>query len=127
MELSNLLSKTASIEVAYNGFIFLMQVFTELLTPAYRTKMMLLALQAHDEGDADGAAAAQAKDESAQILADLIESWTDEHGEAIVLHGEAFEPTYENLTKLSFPMIARLTTEITNYLGELASPKSASN
>lgn len=124
MELSDLLNKTAEVVAEYNGFTFKMQVFTEKLTPEYKAKMLLLASQAQAGSQAD---AASAKDENAQMLADLIESWRDGTGEPVLLRGEDFPPDYENLMKLSFPMIARLTTEITKYLGELANPTNATS
>ncbi len=122
MEIQDLLNKTAEVIAEYNGFTLKMQVFTEKLTPEYKAKMMLLASQAQAASPEN---ADSAKDENAQMLADLIESWRDGLDEPVLLRGEDFPPDYENLMKLSFPMIARLTTEITKYLGELANPTSA--
>lgn len=127
MELADLLNKTAEVLADYNGFTFKMQVFTEKLTPEYKAKLILIAAQAQAQPDGAERAEDATKDENALMLADLIESWRDKDDAPIVLKGEAFPPIYENLVKLSFPMLACLTRAITTYLGELANPQSATN
>ena len=128
MELADLFNDTAEVTVPYKNLTFVMNVYTEKLTPEYRAKAVLLAARAQAEAEtgAEGAEAEE-KDEAALMVADLVESWKDEKGEAITLKGQPFAPVYENLVKLSYPLLTKLLGEITKYLGEQANPPSATN
>lgn len=115
MELQDLFSETTEVSTEYKGRTFKSQVFTERLTPAYKASLILLITQA-DEGE-------KRKDETAQMLADLHQSWTDGDGQPIVLEGQPFPPTYENLMKLSFQLLAALLRSVTTHLADSVSPK----
>lgn len=118
MELSDLLVETSEVVATYKGREFKMQVFTEKLTPEYKAHLIALTVAVEDAG---AAAPAELKDETSQMLADLIESWD------VVLNGEPFGPTYDNLLKLSYPLQASLLKQITAFLGDLANPTKETN
>ena len=124
MELNNLMQETASCPVRYKSYEFNVSVFTEKLTPTYKAR--LLELTRVNEGHGEDAPA-EVKDENAQMLADMIESWTDKDGQPIVLNGEVFPPTYENWLKLSYPMMAAFIKQITTFLGDQANPTNATS
>jgi hypothetical protein len=125
VELADLFNETAEVTADYGKRRFVMQVFTEKLTPEYKAKFLLAGALAADEGDKPENAAV--KDELVQMLEDLIDSWKDGEAQDIVLHGAPFLPTYENLAKLSYPVLARLNHAIKEYLGDLANPLNATN
>lgn len=116
MEIQDLLNRTEEIITVYKGLTFKSQVFTERLTPAYKTQLLSL-LTAADEGNEER------KDETAVMLSDLIKSWTDGDDEQIVLNGVEFAPLYDNLKQLSFQLLAMLMRDITTHLANLANPK----
>jgi hypothetical protein len=119
MELNDLLVSTSKIDAIYMGRTFRMRVYTEKLTPTYKAQLLAAAAEAAEDEER--------KDENVQLLAELIESWTDEKDEPIVLNGQNFPPSYENLMKLSYPLIATLTRSITTFLGDLANPTKETN
>jgi hypothetical protein len=126
MELADLFNDTAEVRAAYKNLTFVMQVYTEKLTPEYKAKALLVASRAQAESEA-GDENTETKDETAMMVADLVESWKDERGEDVKLKGVAFPPVYENLVKLSYPLLSVLMREITRYLGEMANPPSATS
>jgi hypothetical protein len=128
LELNDLLMKTADVTAVYNGFTFKLEVWTEKMTPSYKVRLIQLLMdsaeaEAEQTGDSDGQPeknrAPQIKDEHAVMLADLIKSWD------VVLNGEPFAPSYDNLIKLSFQCLAVLTREISTFLGALVNPTTA--
>jgi hypothetical protein len=123
------LKSTAEARSTYKNLTFVMQVFTEKLTPAYKAKAILLASKAQAEAEQGAEAGTdhepEVKDESAQLLADLIESWKDGDGEEVTLHDAPFPPTYENLAQLSYPLLITLLKDVTTFLGAQANPPSA--
>ena len=123
MELEDLFNDTAVVTASYKNLTFVMNVFTEKLTPEYRAKAVDLSSKAQAEAES-GDESTETKDETAQMVADLVESWKDEKGEDVKLKGVHFPPVYENLVKLSYPLLSVLLREITKYLGEQANPKS---
>lgn len=131
MDIANLLEDTAEVVTTYKNLTFVKQVFTEKLTPAYKARAILLASKAQAEAE-NGAESGtdnepEVKDESAELLADLIESWKDEKGEEITLRGAAFPPDYEHLVQLSYPLLTALLKNVTTYLGAQANPPSANS
>jgi len=107
MELSQLLAQTAPLTLQYQGQEAQSQIKTETLTPEYKAQLIALVTNADPE---------QRKDENAQMVADLVESWD------LRLNGEAYPPTYENCLKLSYTMLASFTRQISEFLGEIANP-----
>lgn len=124
MELADLFNDTAIVTASYKNLTFVMNVFTEKLTPEYRAKAVDLSSKAQAEAES-GDEGTETKDETAQMVADLIESWKDEKGEDVKLKGVLFPPVYANLVKLSYPLLSVLLREITKYLGEQANPPQA--
>ena len=123
MELNDLLNETSECTASYKNYTFKMQVFTEKLTPEYKARLIALTTaneQVADSSD-DAKVPAELKDENAQMLSDLIDSWD------VVLKGEAYPPTYANFLKLSYPLMAALIKQITMFLGDLANPQSGTN
>lgn len=114
MELSDLLVETSPVEATYKGRVFKMDVFTEKLTPEYKSQLMVLVAKVEDAGDDN--AEKELVDETSRMLADLISHWD------VVLNGQPYAPTYENFRKLSYPLQAALLKRITTFLGELANP-----
>jgi hypothetical protein len=108
MELTTLLNKTAKLEVEYLGETTHLEVRSGVLTPTYKANL-LLAVTNVEEGK-------ESKDESAQMLSDMIASWD------ITLDGETFPPSYENLMQLPYPLLAAYMRGITTFLGDLANP-----
>src|SRR4051812_43203442 len=98
MELADLFASTAEVKATYKNLTFVMQVYTEKLTPEYRAKAIILASRAQAEAEtgAEGADT-EAKDETAQMIQDLVASWKDEKGEDVKLKGELFPPVHANL------------------------------
>ena len=128
MDLADLFNETAPVTSKYKNLTFVMQVFTEKLTPAYRAKAITLVSKAQAEAES-GAEGEQAehKDETALMVADLVEGWKDEKGEDVKLRGEIFPPVYENTYQLSYPLLSTLLRDITTFLGAQANPPSATN
>jgi alkanesulfonate monooxygenase SsuD/methylene tetrahydromethanopterin reductase-like flavin-dependent oxidoreductase (luciferase family) len=126
MELADLFNDTAEVRATYKNLTFRMRVFTEKLTPEYKAKALLVASRAQAEAES-GDEHTETKDETAMMVADLVESWKDEAGDDVRLHGQPFPPAYENLVKLSYPLLSTLMREITRYLGEMANPQSATS
>lgn len=126
MELEDLFNDTAVVTASYKNLTFVMNVFTEKLTPEYRAKAVDLSSQAQAEAES-GDEGTETKDETAQMVADLVESWKDEKGEDVKLKGVIFPPVYENLVKLSYPLLSVLLRKITEYLGEQANPQNATS
>lgn len=121
MELNNLMTETAVCDVRYKSYEFKVSVFTEKLTPEYKARLLALT-SANEKVEGEESVASELKDENAQMLADLIESWTDKDGEPVVLGGEPFPPSYENWLRLSYPMMAAFIKQITTFLGDQADP-----
>lgn len=117
MELQDLFAETAEVVTEYRGRVFKMQVFTEKLSPDYKTKL-LTQLIANDEGENK-----ERRDETVQMLDDLIDSWKDKDDEPIVLNGEEFPPVYNNIKQLSFQLLNLMLKNITQYLADSVSPK----
>jgi hypothetical protein len=110
MELSHLLSNTAAFTATYLGHDFNMKVNTEKLTPTYKAK--LIELITADDPEAR-------KDENAQMLSDLVAEWD------VVLNGNPFAPSYENIMQLSYLCITSLLKQIQGFLGDLVNPQNA--
>lgn len=129
MELNDLMKGTASCDVRYRNFEFKVNVFTEIFTPEYKARLLALttANETVEKAEGEESVAPELKDENAQMLADLIESWTDKDGEPIVMNGEPFPPTYENWLGLSYPMMAAFVKQITKFLGDQSDPQNASS
>lgn len=128
MDLADLFNETAPVTSKYKNLTFVMQVYTEKLTPAYRAKAVVLASKAQAEAEAGAEGAdAEHKDETALMVADLVDSWKDERDEDVKLRGVLFPPVYENTYQLSYPLLTTLLRDITNFLGAQANPPSATN
>jgi hypothetical protein len=123
VDLADLFNDTAEVTARYRDRTFRLSVFTEKLTPAYKAQAILVASRAQAEAE-EGAENTETKDETAQMVADLVGSWKDGEGGEVLLRGEPFPPTYENLVQLSYPLLSTLMREITKFLGELANPPS---
>ncbi len=131
MELNDLLVETAAMTATYKTHEFKLNVFTEILTPEYKARLIALttinkvieaqtpAKAADDATDAEPVATVPSDvlEENCKMLSDLIDSWD------VVLKGEPFPPTYENFLTLSYPLMATLITQITTWLGDLANPQ----
>jgi hypothetical protein len=126
MELNDLMNGTAQCPVRYRNFEFIVTVFTEAFTPEYKARLLTLT-SAVEKAEAGESGTPEQREEAAQMLADLIESWTDKDGEAVVMNGQPFPPTYENWIKLSYPMMGAFTKQIIAFIGAEANPPSASN
>lgn len=126
MELNDLLNQTSPCTVKYRNFEFVCQIYTEILTPTYKARLLALAVVSNEqpEGQNDADVPVEVKDEHAKMLADLIASWTDKDGEPIVLKGEYFPPTYENWLQLSYSMLASFIKQITQHLADTANPQN---
>ena len=115
MELNDLLNETSPLKATYKTHEFNLNVFTEKLTPAYKARLIALTtINEEHEGEKD--APADVKDENAQLLSDLIESWD------VVLNGAPYPPTYDNFLSISYPLMAALMKQITTHLGDIANP-----
>lgn len=125
MELIDLFNETAAVRAEYKGRVFVMQAYTEKLTPEYKAQLLLLAVASAEENK-------ETKEESCLMLSGLIESWKGENPETkeleeITVDGKPFPATYDNLLKLSFHLIATLIRAVTTFLGDQANPTSATN
>jgi hypothetical protein len=136
MDISSLMEETAEVRSTYKNLLFIMQVFTEKLTPSYKAKAILLASKAQAEAETGAEAGTdnepEEKDETALLLADLLESWKnkpanapdDAPAEEVTLHGQPFPPAYESLIQLSYPLLTTLLKDVTTFLGSQANPQS---
>lgn len=113
MELANILTRTADVPVTYAGQTLNTKIFTEKLTPVYRAELRRIVVEAEAGGES--------RDEAAQMLDDLIESWD------MVLNGEPKPASYAFISTLSYPLIATIVRAITEFLGEIANPTSATS
>ena len=121
MELNDLLAETAKVTVTYKKYVFKAEIFTERLTPAYKARLIALS-SVNEENEGKENVDNEVKDENAQMLSDLIASWTDDKDEPIVLGGQPYPPTYENFLGLSYPLMAAFIKQITTFLGDQANP-----
>lgn len=113
MELANILTRIAPVTVEYAGQKLVCQVFTEKLTPTYRAELRRIV--------AESEAGGESRDEAAQMLDDLIDSWD------MVLNAEPKPAAYAFIATLSYPLIATIVRAITEFLGEIANPTNATS
>ncbi len=117
-DLLSILNDTIEVDITYRVLEIKAQVYTEKLTPEYKAQLVVLA-SVKSEGAEDQET--QDKDENALLLSELIESWD------LTNDKQPYPPTYENLARLSFPMLSCIARAISLKLGALANPQSATN
>lgn len=112
MDLNELLQHQAPCTATYLNFKAEMLIWTERLSPAYKAELIAAVTNEKPE---------ERKDEQAKMLSDLIASWD------VKKDGEAYPPTYDNLCALSYPLMAAFVRAISEFLGDLANPQSATS
>lgn len=83
------------------------------ITPTYRSQLAALAKKAQDDPNAE------VEEQDAKMVEDLMPEWD------VVVGGQPFPPTYQNLLGTPCTLLGRVASEIMEVIKELSNPTKA--
>lgn len=117
MDLRTIADKQQSVTFDFDGESVTMVVLPHKITPEYRARLAALAKKATaSEAEDAPEEKPEEREQDAQMVSDLVRSWD------IVMGGEPFPPTYENLLVTPVTVLGRVSSEIMEVIKGHASP-----
>jgi hypothetical protein len=107
LNLLDLKNKKSTLEFDLDGETVKLEFYPHKLTPETRAQLARLDETADDD---------QARDTSAQLLADVIAHWD------VMAGDDPYPPTYENLIVAPQTLVTRTVMEILAVVGKLGTP-----